>query len=139
MSARLAGRDEGTRVVTDAEGRAVFAALAPGTYEFRDLSYFSGLRNVEIVLRDRAGNTESLRLPVYFTGENLRAGLHEFRYAAGSPRDSFEGNGSYAGRAISGRHRYGVTDDLTVGASVEVIPGYRSAGVGAIVLSLIHI
>ncbi len=108
-------------------------ALAPGTYEFRDLSYFSGLRNVEIVLRDRAGNTESLRLPVYFTGENLRAGLHEFRYAAGSPRDSFEGNGSYAGRAISGRHRYGVTDDLTVGASVEVIPGYRSAGVGAIV------
>jgi len=107
-------------------------ALAPGTYEFRDLSYFSGLRNVEIVLRDRAGNTESLRLPVYFTGENLRAGLHEFRYAAGSPRDSFEGNGAYTGRAISGRHRYGVTDDLTLGVNAEAIPGYRSVGAGAI-------
>lgn len=107
--------------------------LAPGTYEFRDLSYFSGLRNVEIVLRDRAGNVESIRLPVYFAGENLRAGLHEFRYAAGSPRTSFEGGGAYAGQAFTARHRYGITDDFTIGANVEAIPGYWSAGAGATV------
>lgn len=106
--------------------------LAPGTYEFRDLSYFSGLRNVEVVLRDRAGNIETLKLPVYFAGDSLRAGLHEFRYAAGSPRTSWEGEGAYAGFAVSGRHRYGLTDDVTVGASFESVPGYRAAGIQAV-------
>lgn len=61
VSARTAGSDAAQRVVTDAEGRAVFAALAAGTYDVR--AEFPGFADTERRgLTLAAGADESLDL-----------------------------------------------------------------------------
>jgi outer membrane usher protein len=114
--------------------------LAPGPYEFRDLSYFAGLRDVEIVIRNRSGETERIRVPHYFSTQNVGAGIHEYDYALGVARQSSDQGDRYANVAASLWHRVGVSDSLTLGASVEHLPGYRSLGANAVqVLGLLGV
>ncbi|MBE9608166.1 fimbria/pilus outer membrane usher protein [Chitinilyticum piscinae] len=101
--------------------------LQPGIYEFSDLRYFSGLQNVDIVLRDRYGGTQRYAIPYYFDDTLLRAGLSDYSHNLGLGRV----NGSfdrYDGLAYSLYQRYGVTDWLTVGAQASGYAGDHSYG-----------
>ncbi len=101
--------------------------LQPGIYEFSDLRYFSGLQNVDIVIRDRFGGTQTTSIPYYFDDSLLRAGLTDYSHNIGMRRV----NGSfdrYDGWAYSLYQRYGLTDWLTVGAQASGHAGEHSYG-----------
>jgi outer membrane usher protein len=100
--------------------------LQPGMYQFQDLSYFSGFQDISVVIRDQYGNRQVYNMPYYFDDSLLKAGLHEFNYNLGLERkDGFD---HYQGLALSGLHRFGVTDSLTMGLRMERTQERQSAG-----------
>nr|WP_314898990.1 fimbria/pilus outer membrane usher protein [uncultured Deefgea sp.] len=104
--------------------------LPPGVYNFNDLRYYTGLQNVEIVIRDSSGNTRGYQTPYYFDDSLLKAGLSEFNYNVGLARK----NGSfdqYEGLAYAGYQRFGVSDWLTLGAQASGQSDSHRAGLFA--------
>lgn len=75
---------------------------------------------MELVLRDPFGRVQRISLPFYFTNQLLHEGLHEYNYSAGFERKNFgvESN-TYDRFVFSGFHRYGLTDYLTIGGTIE--------------------
>lgn len=106
-----------------------FQRLRPGPFELRDINYFGGARNVEVVLTDAQGREQVLSYPFYFTTTLLRQGLHEYSYNAGVLREDFRVRSSaYAKAGASFFHRYGVSDRLTVGLRGEATETEGNAG-----------
>ncbi|MGL4995031.1 MAG: fimbria/pilus outer membrane usher protein [Deefgea sp.] len=104
--------------------------LRPGVYNFNDLRYYTGLQNVEIVIRDSSGNTRRYQTPYYFDDSLLKAGLSEFNYNVGLARK----NGSfdqYEGLAYAGYQRFGMSDWLTMGAQASGQSDSHRAGLFA--------
>jgi outer membrane usher protein len=94
--------------------------LAPGAFELRNLDYYGGLRDVTVIIKDRFGREQVFSYPYYFTDVLLRQGLHEYSYNLGFRREDFGvASNHYGGLALSALHRYGVTNDLTLGLRGE--------------------
>jgi len=94
--------------------------LAPGEFELKNISSYSGAGNVQVVIRDPFGREERLSYPFYFTDTVLKQGLHEYSYNIGFLRNDFGiESDSYGKPAFSLFHRYGLTDDLSVGVTAE--------------------
>jgi outer membrane usher protein FimD/PapC len=92
--------------------------VAPGNFNLQNLSGYSatGLRNVEVVVRDPFGREQRIGFPFFFTDQLLAEGLSEYSYNAGQMRKNFgQKSADYGAFAVSAFHRYGVTDALTVG------------------------
>lgn len=100
--------------------------LKPGLFEFRDIYYFAGLRNVEIAVVDATGRRQVTAIPYYFTDLNLATGLHEFSYSLGRMRRDQTTGAAYEDPGIAGFHRYGLNNALTAGVSGESFSGYTS-------------
>lgn len=105
--------------------------LQPGLYELRDLNYFGGMREVQIVITDAFGGRQVISRPFYFAEQNLRAGLSEFSYSVGRLRRAPANGDGYGDPGFSGFHRYGLTDALTLGLAAERYPGYAALGASA--------
>jgi len=129
---------DGTRIRTE--------KLLPGEYDFRNIWYFGGKRDVTVVLRDPFGREERISQPYYFTDTLLREGLHEYSYNLGFRREDFgvESN-RYGPPAFSAFHNYGASDSLTVGfrgegdkefANLGPQASYRSDRAGQFSVSL---
>lgn len=101
--------------------------LQPGMYQLSDLQYFSGLQNVELIIKDQYGGISHYTIPYYFDDSLLKAGLHEFNYNLGVQRNNGSFN-DYAGLAYSAFHRVGLTDWWTLGAQASGNPTDRSYG-----------
>ena len=102
--------------------------LEPGRFEFRDIYYYSGLRNIDIEITDISGNKRVLASPYYFSDNLLGDNLHEYSYAAGLKRRYSNGYNSYSGYQFSAVHRYGLSDNLTFGIQGEASANYQSIG-----------
>lgn len=102
-------------------------SVAPGPLNLADLTYFPGLRNVDVVVRNRAGAETRIAVPYYFASDMLASGRSTFDLAAGQLVDSPGG----PRLAASAAGRYGLTDRLTAGAGLEVQSAYRMARVEA--------
>ena len=92
--------------------------VAPGNFNLQNLSAYSatGLRNVEVVVRDPFGREQRFNFPYFFTDQLLAEGLSEYSYNAGQIRNNFGlKSADYGAFAVSAFHRYGVTDKLTLG------------------------
>jgi outer membrane usher protein len=92
--------------------------VAPGNFNLQNLNSYSatGLRNVEVVIKDAFGREEHIGFPYFFTDQLLSKGLHEYSYNAGFIRNNFGlTNDDYGTAAVSAFHRYGLSDTLTVG------------------------
>lgn len=105
--------------------------LAPGQYELNDLYYFSGLRNVDLVLTNQTGQRQTIPLQHYFTTSQLRPGLSEFSLTLGAPRQSISQGGGYQDWIASGLYRRGLTNQLTLGVRGEAMDAYQSYGLTA--------
>jgi outer membrane usher protein len=94
--------------------------LAPGGFDFRNITSYLGAGTMEIVLRDPFGREQRISNPFYFSNQLLHEGLHEYNYSTGFERKNFgvEGN-SYGRFAFSGFDRYGLTETLTIGGNIE--------------------
>jgi len=103
--------------------------LPPGPFELRNLPASVGSGTAEVILRDAFGRQQVISSPFYFTSTLLRAGIQEWSYDAGFKRDSqATGLGEYGAWAVLGRHRVGITDDLSVGGRVELGADLASGG-----------
>jgi outer membrane usher protein FimD/PapC/outer membrane protein OmpA-like peptidoglycan-associated protein len=94
--------------------------LSPGEFELRNITGYGGASMVEVVIRDPFGKEQRIRYPFYFTDILLKKGLHEYSYNVGALRREFGVTSNrYGGPAVSGFHRYGISDALTLGLRGE--------------------
>jgi outer membrane usher protein len=103
--------------------------LPPGPFELRNLPAPVGSGTAEVILRDAFGRQQVVSSPFYFTSNLLRAGVQEWSYDVGFRREAeVTGLGEYGPWALLARHRVGVTDDLSVGARLELGADLASGG-----------
>lgn len=94
--------------------------LSPGEFELKNISYYGGAGDVEVVIRDAFGRVERIKYPFYFTDMLLKKGLYEYSYNLGALRNAFgTESDQYGDTVFSGFQRYGLTDSLTVGFRAE--------------------
>lgn len=97
--------------------------LSPGGFELRNIQYYGGYRNVDIVIRDAFGRERTIQNPFFFNDILLKKGLHEYSYNVGFLRRSYgQVSNDYGDPAFSFFHRYGVSDKLAL--------GFRGEGTG---------
>lgn len=110
--------------------------LAPGEFELKNISSYSGASDIELVIKDALGRVKRVSLPFYFSDSVLAKGLHEYSYNAGFLREGFGTRSNDYGRAaFSAFHRYGFSDSLTAGFEAEGAEGVLSLGPVASYLS----
>lgn len=104
-----------------------------GPFLIRDLPVPVGAGQARIVLRDATGSTTVTDLPLYAPSELLREGLTDFSLQAGYPRFGFgERSFDYSNSLFgSFQARHGLTDTLTLEASVEAGEELFNAGAGS--------
>lgn len=94
--------------------------IQPGQFEVRNLNYYGGMRNVDLVIKDAFGMEQRFRYEAYFTSALLKQGLHEYSYNIGLLREQYGiKSNDYGKPAFSAFHHYGATDSLTIGAGGE--------------------
>jgi outer membrane usher protein FimD/PapC len=102
--------------------RVLSQNVAPGNFNLQNLNSYNatGLRNVDIVIRDAFGNEQHIGFPYFFTDQLLAAGLQEYSYNLGFLRDNYGLRSfDYGAAALSAFHRYGVNNNLTIGAGID--------------------
>lgn len=108
-------------------GRETLEATFPaGRYALTDFALATGLNDVTIETVGPDGSIERIEFDTPFDGDLLRRGVNEFSYAVGVP--PFQADVP----RVSGFHRIGVTDRLTLGANVQTDFVTVSAGLDAL-------
>jgi outer membrane usher protein FimD/PapC len=104
--------------------------IAPGSFELKNLYSYTGSHNVQVVLKDPFGNVQKIDYLAYFSTQMLRQGLHEYSYNVGLLRDNYGiESDNYGKAAFSAFHRYGVTNNLNIGARAEGSEGVYNGGI----------
>jgi outer membrane usher protein len=97
--------------------------LPPGPFSVQNLPVTSGYGQTQVVIRDAFGNTQAVVNPYYLALGTLARGLHDFSYNFGFSRQTPGAKGSswnYDDQpAYLFRHRFGLTNWLTVGVRAE--------------------
>ncbi len=95
--------------------------LAPGNYNLRDFPFTQGANDVQLRVTDSVGRVSIVNLPFFFSNDLLAAGTSEFAYSVGEPVSIVSGTHQYARHvpALTLFHRYGITDNLTIGANLQ--------------------
>ena len=95
-------------------------ALPPGQFNMQNLPVTSGSGETRVVIRDAFGQAQTLVNPYYLALGTLGKGLQDFSYNAGFARINYGTESwNYGPPAYLVRHRYGLTDWLTLGARAE--------------------
>lgn len=103
--------------------------LPPGEFEIKNLNYFGGAHQVDVVMRDPFGHETKMTYPVYFSDAVLGRGLHDYNYTVGSLRNQYGSESNDYGKlAFSAYHRYGVTNTFTLGGWAEGSDGLSVVG-----------
>jgi outer membrane usher protein len=94
--------------------------LPPGPFELRNLPVVSGGGFTQVVIRDAFGREQAITQPYYFSTGLLAPGLSEYSYNVGFERlQSGRESWDYGALAFLGRHRLGITPNLTAGFRLE--------------------
>ncbi|MBI2358942.1 MAG: fimbrial biogenesis outer membrane usher protein [Deltaproteobacteria bacterium] len=103
--------------------------LPPGQFDLRNLPVTTGSGVTRVIIRDAFGRVREISAPFYFTTGVLAPGLHEYSYNLGYQRNNIgTSSWDYDPLAFLGRHRVGLTDDLTAGLWLEKAAGLTSGG-----------
>ncbi len=105
--------------------------LEPGPYSIRDFPVVSGANEVTLVITDATGRVETRTLDIVTDVNLLAVGLHKYAYSAGvvSRTDAREKTYDTGLPVFSGFHRYGLVDNLTLGANLQADPEQQMGGV----------
>ncbi len=98
-------------------------SVGPGPLNLADLSYFAGLRNVEVVVTQRGGAQTRIAIPYYFSSDLLGAGKTTFDLALGV----LQGSQNKSDWIATASFRKGATDSFTWGVGGEVKESYQAA------------
>jgi outer membrane usher protein len=100
--------------------------VSPGSINIGDLYYYGGRRDVQIILKDPYGRTETYRYPFYFADTMLKEGVREFNYSIGFLRKNYSIDSNNYGKAgFLAFERYGLNRFLNIGGRLEGIPSER--------------
>lgn len=112
---------DGVRVSTE--------RVQAGEFELKNLNYYGGARNVEVVVKDRLGRETRYAYPFYFSDLLLRSGVSDYSVNFGALRERFGARSNDYGRSVaSGFYRRGVSDSLTAGMRWETTLRRGNAG-----------
>lgn len=100
------------------EQRRATGQVDPGTYELAPTIAMPGLNNLEVVQRDAFGREQTFERSFYTHPDLLRKGSTEWDVALGAVRPNTQ-HDDYEGLAVQGTVRRGLTDNWTVGATVQ--------------------
>jgi outer membrane usher protein len=103
--------------------------IPPGEFELQNLNYFGGARDVKAVVKDKLGREQTIDYRYYFSDDVLQKDLHEYNYGLGMLRKDFGVKSfAYENVGFSAFHRYGYSDNLTVGGRGEFLAKKFNAG-----------
>jgi outer membrane usher protein len=107
--------------------------LTAGNYNLSDFPFTQGANDVRLSITDDTGRTEVLRFNVFIDQTQLGKGLAEFGLFTGT-KSSLDSNGpNYSsGWTATGFYRRGVSDNLTLGGSVQADQHRSLVGVEAL-------
>lgn len=112
--------------------------VAPGRFELNNLPVSNGYRMNRIVVRDIFGRETEIVSPFYLSTRVLQAGISEYSLNAGMRRNNAAtSNWDYDSPVMLARYRFGVTDDITPGATVEFGTRLANGGVRLTAKSLV--
>lgn len=105
--------------------------LEPGPYSIRDFPVVSGANVVTLVITDATGRVETRTLDIVTDVNLLAAGLHKYDYSAGvvSRTEAREKTYDTGLPVFSGFHRYGLADNLTLGANLQANREQQMGGI----------
>lgn len=93
--------------------------LSSGTYDIRNLPVAVGTNNISLEVTDDLGQKEIVDIPSFsFSQQNLKQGISQFNYSVGLPYSDSLTQRTYEkdNTTYSLSHRYGLTNQLTLGA-----------------------
>jgi outer membrane usher protein len=107
-------------------------SLPPGRHDVRDLPLAGGVNDIELLIRDDAGVERRLQFSAASPNALLAPGVVQFSLSLGFPlsRDAGMRDYVWSRPVASGRRRWGMSDHLTLGASVDGDLDRQVAGAG---------
>ena len=103
--------------------------VPPGAYQLANLALPTGAADTRVVVRDAFGGQQEFGGSYYVTTSILSRGLQQFQYAFGAERvRPFDTLWDYGRPVLTGTHRIGLTDAVTVGGRIEMESGLVSTG-----------
>jgi outer membrane usher protein len=106
--------------------------VAPGPFDLTNVPVQSGGGTVQLVVRDLLGRQVVMEHSYYASSDLLRKGLHDFSYEVGFVRDGYGSRSNDYGAPIaSTRHRYGLSDRVTLEGQAQASADVQVAGAGA--------
>ncbi len=95
--------------------------LAPGNINLQDFPFLDGANDVVLEIEDDAGRRQTIEFTSFFDNELLSQGLSEFSYNIGVPSSVVERELEYeeGNVTFSGFHRYGLSDQITLGLNAQ--------------------
>lgn len=95
--------------------------LNPGEFNLKDIYYYSGQREIEIIIKDTYGRVEREIYPFYFTDIILKKDVSDYSYNLGFLRKNYGSKSNkYDIPVLNFYHRYGYNDKFTLGLSSEI-------------------
>ncbi|WP_019507249.1 fimbria/pilus outer membrane usher protein [Pleurocapsa sp. PCC 7319] len=91
--------------------------LPAGRHDLRDFNLSTGINDIQLIIDDDLGNTETIEFLVPFDFATLAPGVNEFAYSFGFPVDQINGGRSYEldNPTLAVFHRSGITNNFTFG------------------------
>jgi outer membrane usher protein len=106
--------------------------VQPGPFTVHTLPVVNGAGDVAVVAQDALGRQTLLSLPFYASTTLLKPGLASYSLEAGMVRRDYGlTTDTYAGWALNGSLRYGLSNSLTVEGHGEATDSLALLGVGA--------
>lgn len=135
-SSFLLDRPSTVRVVVDGNPIRTLR-LQPGPIDITNLPFTDGANNIQFEIIDDSGITQTINFNQFFDSQLLRQGLHQYSYQAGIRRRDQMRVITYFPEEwlVSGFHRYGLTDELTLGANLQATAEVVQAGLEAVYAS----
>ncbi|QFT76074.1 hypothetical protein [Erythrobacter sp. THAF29] len=109
--------------------------LDAGTYDLASLPVQLGSNNVELQIRDSGGRQQVINLDYFYQPLDLVAGEEEYSFAAGFIARELAFEPQYTGDpAFTGLYRRGMSDDLVLGAAVQIAEDVQLIGTEATIV-----
>lgn len=107
--------------------------LDSGPFDITDFPVVNGSNNVKLVITDATGRVEIKTFDIVSDTNLLAAGLHKFAYNVGVISTTANRETEYDSDqpVLSAFHRYGLTDDFTLGGNLQADRMQWMAGVDA--------
>ncbi|MFD2263931.1 fimbria/pilus outer membrane usher protein [Lacibacterium aquatile] len=100
-----------------------------GPFQLNQLPVIRGSGEARVIFTDPLGRQQSTALPFYVSPQILREGLSDFSYEAGFRRRNYQLESmGYDDWVLSGTHRYGLTNEITVEGHSEIMGRRQVAG-----------